>query len=272
MSSSDLFISTSPSETRSRCGSGGMGGRRRLRWIGSTYLSSVLMHQFSPRATTAVLITNKALRNTRNKEKSWWQQQKFASFLSFAISSGTNIHTQTSRTHGRAHFDWGSVGWQEEATGCSRASPPDASWIGGPTIQPHPEHFFHHRSTCLCIFFLLSLVWEILKIIISFQLFSFLAPLCKNAKSTLHWKDRSESFEISQNFSDAGAIVTWWRAVSPSTLAVSMSAPPLLSMLRTSSLSPAAQAARKMQPAENLTFLSLAIFGNTDSRLVSESS
>lgn len=67
-------------------------------------------------------------------------------------------------------------------------------------------------------------------------------------------------------------IVTWCRAVNPSTFAVLMSAPPVMSMLRTSSLSAAAQAARKMHPAENLTFLSLAVFGNTDSRLVSESS
>lgn len=43
---------------------------------------------------------------------------------------------------------------------------------------------------------------------------------------------------------------TWWRAVRPSTLGVSMSAPWRMS-LRTSSLSPAAQAERKTHPSEN---------------------
>jgi hypothetical protein len=63
---------------------------------------------------------------------------------------------------------------------------------------------------------------------------------------------------------------TWCKAVSPSTLAVSMSAP-LLSSLSTSSKSPEAQAARKTQPAENLT-LRRSRFGTVDSAFVFDSS
>lgn len=63
---------------------------------------------------------------------------------------------------------------------------------------------------------------------------------------------------------------TWCKAVSPSTFAVSMSAP-LLSSLSTSSKSPEAQAARKTQPAENRT-LRRSRFGTVDSAFVFDSS
>lgn len=155
MSSSDLFISTSPSETRSRCGSGGMGGRRRLRWIGSTYLSSVLMHQFSPRATTAVLITHKALRNTRNKEKSWWQQQKFASFLSFAISSGTSTHTHRHHAHMAALSSIGDRLDRKKKQLVARQPPRQtrAGSVDRPSSHIQNTFFITVRHVCVFSFF-----------------------------------------------------------------------------------------------------------------------
>lgn len=63
---------------------------------------------------------------------------------------------------------------------------------------------------------------------------------------------------------------TWCKAVRPSTFAVLMSAP-FSSSLSTSSLSPAAHAAKNTQPDENLTLRDLC-FGDTGSRFVSDSS
>lgn len=63
---------------------------------------------------------------------------------------------------------------------------------------------------------------------------------------------------------------TWCRAVSPSTFAVSISAPCCKS-LYTSSLSPAAHAAKNTQPEEKLIFRDFCL-GYTGSRFVSDSS
>lgn len=67
-----------------------------------------------------------------------------------------------------------------------------------------------------------------------------------------------------------GPPFTWCRAVSPSTLAVLISAP-ISSNLSTSSLSPAAHAAKKTQPEEKFTLRDLCL-GDTGSRFVSDSS
>lgn len=64
------------------------------------------------------------------------------------------------------------------------------------------------------------------------------------------------------------ATLTWCRAVRPSTFAVSMSAP-FCSSRSTSSLSPAAHAAKNTQPDENF-ILRVLDFGDTGSRFVSD--
>lgn len=75
--------------------------------------------------------------------------------------------------------------------------------------------------------------------------------------------------EISQNDPLTGHN-TWCRAVNPSTFAVSISAPCCKSLC-TSSLSPAAHAAKNTQPEEKLIFRDFC-FGWTGSRFVSDSS
>lgn len=73
-----------------------------------------------------------------------------------------------------------------------------------------------------------------------------------------------------KSYSIMGAIYTWCRADNPSTFEVSISAP-TLSKRRTSSLSPAAQAAKNTHSNENWIFLAL-FLGVLASRFVSDSS
>lgn len=266
-------------------------------------------------------ISRKCTKHTKIKKREVDDNNKnsrvFFYFVNLAISCGTHTSVHAHTHNGNGTFIWGSVGrrrsnWLRESfvshifcvyrarglyrTIASRITQHPVGWLIQPALFPPSS--FDIRS-CLCIFhhIFFSLVWEILKIIISFQLFFFPSSLVKmrsKRQKLLPKKKNTENIAFNtleelrigceaKVFASLTRghpaiknctmmIVTWCRAVNPSTLAVSMSAPPLLSMLRTSSLSPAAQAARKMHPAENLTFRALAFFGNTDSRLVSESS